>query len=116
MNKEEQKHGQSQKDILTIDLSSIKIDGKGCIIISDPIVNKKVKLIQKKDLGDQASSSPVVYCTDKLCIDVTCPPIHDNLCGCMPNRVECGCPPIPKPNHGCIPLGKNTKGTKKESM
>lgn len=108
MNKENQDFVQSKNDVLKVDLTSVKIDNKGRVIINDPIVNKKVKSLQAQAAGDQTKGAPVVYCADKLCIDVKCPQ-PDNLCGCIPNKVECGCPPLPTPNHGCIPLGKKIK-------
>ena len=110
MNKVEIKHMQ-KNNILKVDLTNVKIDNNGRVVVNDPIINNKIKSIQI-----QASSVPTLgpsdkLCPDtKLCLDVTCPPLHNNLCGCMPNVVGCACPPLPKPNHGCIPLGE--KGRK----
>ncbi|MHB8150754.1 MAG: hypothetical protein ACYDIB_11380 [Desulfobulbia bacterium] len=111
MKKKGQDFVQSKNGVLKVDLTSVEIDNKGRVIINDTNLNKKVKSIRTQAAGDQTKGKPVVYCADKLCIDVTCtPPPNNGLCGCMPNKVVCGCPPIPNPNHGCIPLGKKAKG------
>lgn len=114
MKKKKQKRVKSKKDVLKVDLTRVKIDKKGRVIVNDPIVNKKVKSIQTKAASGQTKGPSDALCIDrKLCLDITCP--HPTLDGCMPNIVGCGCPPLPKPNPGCIPLWKKTKGKKKES-
>ena len=113
MKKKKLKRVKSKKDVLKVDLTRVKIDKKGRVIVNDPVINKKVKSIQTKAARGQTKGPSDALCPDrKLCLDIPCRPTPNSLCGCMPNIVGCRCPPLPKPNKLCIPLFKKTKGKK----
>ncbi len=114
MKKVEQKHVQPKKGILKVDLTSVKMDKKGRVIINDPIVAKKVKSIQKKHTSGTKGPADKLCIDTKLCLDTTCyNPKPNSVCGCV--DIGCGCPPLPNPNKLCIPFFKKTKEKKRRS-